>query len=369
MGEWFDRAKAAMLAANASLKAETIDLEGTVLHAECKAIEILGEECEWILAELDADTYLDTAAGAALSRWGADRYKVYRQGATASVVELSLTRPTAGAGGGTISDGTIVKTEAGTRFRLDEDARFTVSGLGPVVVTATSVLAGSDQNVDAGTITAWDGAIFDATIEVTNPAAAAGGNEAETDEQYRSRVRTAFVNARKATVAAIRDGALSVDEVREAAVYEYLDASGNEVGAVAVIVADETGASNTTLEDAVDLALDEYRAAGVQAVVSGATVREEAIAYTVVWATGQATSANELATRQAVVAVVNRLDPNGAATAADAPEASQLTPGLIETAVRTIAGVVGVTVTTPAGAVAPDNGEVIRTSLALVTAS
>lgn len=366
-GEWFERAKASMLAYNDALRAETIDLEGTILHTECRAIEIVGQELEWMVAELDAAAYLDAATGEALSRWGADRYGVLRSGATASVVELTFSRAT-GPGAVTVTAGSVVKTADGTRFVLDAAVTLgagVLTGTG----TATSALAGVDQNVDAATITLWETAAPEAGLSVTNAAAAAGGNEAESDEQYRARVRALFVNARKGTLDAIRDGALAVGQVREAAPYEVLDDDGDQVGAVNLVIADEAGGSNGTLEAAVALSLDEYRGAGILVTVLGATVRQESIAVTITWAAGQATAANARAVAQAIVAFVNRLDPNGAATAALAPAASKLTVGLVEAAARTVAGVVDVSVTTPSGTVAPDNGEVIRTSLALVTVS
>lgn len=371
--EWFERAAAVYV--DAGRERAVIDLEGSTLNAECRAIEALGLELEWLIAQRDAAAYADTAgqvSSDALSRWGADRYGVLRQGATSAVATLTFTWGDTGASAEDVPAGTIVRTAAGARFRVDADVGVPKSG-STAEGTATSVLTGGDQNVDAATLTAFEGTapadhVGDA-VTVTNAERAAGGNEAETDEQYLSRIRTAFVNARRGTLGAIRDGGLAVDQVREAAAYELLDDDGDPVGAVSLVISDSDGNSNSTLEAAVELSLDEYRCAGVQVVVMGATVRLEDIDYAVTWAPGQATPANALATRQAVVAMVNRLDPSGAALAADAPASSILTPGLVEAAVRTVAGVVKVDVSSPAGDVAPDQGEVIRTTLARVTAS
>ena len=366
--EAFEIAKAELVSASGGkVKADVIDSEGSTLNWNCNAIASVAMELGFQDAQRHAARFLDTGQGEDLSRYAHDSYDVQRAGATSSVAAVTFTRTTTVAEL-TIVAGTVLRTPGGVRFALDEDVTMAIAA-GSATGTVTSTQAGADQNVDADTITIFEGAAPQSDLTVTNPAGAAGGNDAETDEQLRSRVRQAFVTARRGTLEALRIGALSVDQVREAASYESLDSDGNETGHVVLIVSDADGDSNQTLQDAVDLILDDWRAAGVQVAVAGASVFSQAIDVTPTWRQGQATAANDVALRKAIVAFVNRLDPNGAPTAALAPESAKLTHGLIQAAARTIPGLVGLTVNTPSGTVAPDHGFVIRTTLAQVTTS
>jgi uncharacterized phage protein gp47/JayE len=365
--EWFERAKYAMISAPSSPASEAvIDTPGTVFHTECRTIAAVARFIVWMIAENDAAVFLDTAERDALSRWGADRYKCYREGATASIVLLTFERPTDAYGAFTLPAGFVVKTTKGTRVALDEDLDF---GSSTLIATglATSVLAGSDQNVDAGTLEVFESSPDDTSLTVTNTERAAGGNEGESDSDYLSRLRAQFLAAAKGTLEAIEIGALAVEKVREAAAYEQLDNFGHQTGVVALTIGDESGASNSELLALVDLSLREYRGAGIRVVSEGATVELQDISMELTWGTGQATPANDRAARQAVVAVVNRLRPNGAATAAEAPADAILDPAVIAHAAFTVRGLVKCNVLVPSGDVAPAHGGVIRTTFDRVT--
>lgn len=369
MSEWFQRAKAALLAFNQALRGETVDLPGTVVHAEGQAIRVIGDEVSWTQADLDDAAYLDTARGDKLSRWGADRYDVLRHGATRTIVPVLFARSSAGA---------LLVFDAGTRLLATNEAG---DELEFILVDPVTLAADATQ-VSGEAVSALAGAGTSATITgfASTPAGAsavavsstdvtAGGNDAEDDAAYVARIREAWRTSARGTRAAIEYGALLVPEVRRAAAHEILDGAGRPVGAVSLVVSDDAGQANDALAALVDASLDDYRAFGVGVWTLAAVQREEAIAYSVVWAPGFATSGNKALTAAAVVATVNRLAPNSAPDGTSATAGSILDPDNVASAVRTVAGVLRVTVTVPAGAVEPAHREVIRTRPELVTVS
>lgn len=364
--EWFATAKAEILARPNPPPVEIIDEVGSTYNNVCHGIAAAADEVEWLVQTLVEGLFLDLAQGDALSRLGSDRYGVTRHGATSALVTLRLERPTDDAGAVTVEAGSIARTDSGIRFRLSGDVGFPTGAETPAFILAVALEPGPSGNVAAGTITRWETELPDDTITVTNVERAAGGNVEESDEDYRARVRAAFLAARRATLEAIRQGALAVPEVREAAAYEVLDPEGNPAGAVILTVADASGAANQELLDAVMLIEREYRAAGIGVFPQGATVRIERIKLRIRWRPNMATVARARAVVAAVIAAVNRLDPRGAPVDAECEPGALLTVGLIQAAARTIAGVLDVDVIEPVGTVVPDPGEVFRTDLPYV---
>lgn len=359
--QYFEIATREMLAANPALSEDVIRTEGTDYNTIANGIAAAAAEVSYQVSERDRAAYLDTATAEALSRWVNDRYGITRKGATAAVVEVSLVR-LGSASNLTVPAGTTIRTAAGVKFRTDVALSFVTGGDTSQVVQLTSTAAGRSQNVLAGALIQFEGGAPETGMTIVQAEAAAGGNDRETDEQLKARARSFFINARRAIVSAIVQGALDVPQVREAAAWEDLDPQGNPAGSVSLIIADESGASNSTLTAAVVANLLEWRPAGVPVTVTGATVVYADIAATATWAQGAGTAANKAILVQAIVARVNTLDPNGAPTAADAPAQCLLTPGLIEKAGDSVPGLLRLVVTSPAGIEAPDHGRVIRTS-------
>lgn len=364
--EWFETAKAEILAQPNAPTAEVIDTIGSVYNQVCHGIASAADAVEWLAQTLVDGLFLDTAAGDALSRLGADRYGVVRSGTSSAVTTLSISRPTAAFGATTIPAGTVVYTDDGIRFEMARALSLGGSAIGPGSVEAFAVDPGTAGNVAAGTLVNWEEPPDDATLVLTNGERASGGNEEEPDEDYRSRVRAAYLTQRRATLDAIRQGALTVATVREASTFEVLDPAGNPAGSVVMTIADEEGNANSQMVTDVVNALVEYRPAGVGVFPQVGTPIYEAITIRITWRPGQATAANALAVRQVVIGRVNRLDPRAAPEGADCEAGAKLTVGLVQSAARSVAGVIDVEVVTPVGTVIPGPGEVIRTRLDLV---
>jgi uncharacterized phage protein gp47/JayE len=309
---------------------------------------------------------MDTSRFEALSRWVADRYAIERFGATAAVVSLTFSRTTTTAEV-TINAGTVVTDQAGTiQFLTDIDLVLPI-GVASGSVDATSSASGKDQQAAAGTLTVISGSKPQSDLTVTNVQAAAGGNDSETDAEFRSRARGIFVNARRGTLSAIEQGAFNVPQVRNAAVYEFRQPDGCQTGIVGVVISDSTGNCNDTVVELVEQELENWRGAGIYVVVEAATPILRPIALTPFYEPGQATPAVRSLIKQTVTARINTLKANAAPSAAEAPADSWLTPGIVEQAALAVAGVAGIIeVTAPAGIEKPNSGERFLTTEGLV---
>lgn len=352
---------------NNELSEETLRQDGTQWKLLLDAASVMGAEVYFQTVDRFNGLFLNTASFEKLSRWVADRYGVVRLGATSGVVSLTFSRTTT-TSEITIAGGTTVSDPSGTvKFETDEDLELAI-GVASASVDATSTATGRDQRAEANTLTQIEGSLPQPDLTVNNPQKAAGGNDGESDFDLRARARGIFVNARRGTLSAIRQGCFTVAGVRDAAVYEYRHPNGCATGIVGVVVSDQSGNCNDALVDLVSQVLDEWRGAGIQVIVNSATPRLESIEVTPFYETGSATPALKRVIRQTIVAFVNSLTSNAAETTEDAPEDSWLTPGLIESAVRSVTGVSGVSsVTLPSGIIKPAPKERILTTTGLIT--
>lgn len=368
--ELFEIALGEALATNPAVAEEMARAQGSTLWWELNSMAAPGSEVGFQAAERFRALYLDTATGVALDRLVADRYFTARQGATAAFVELTFTRATS-VGDLTIPAGTGVQaTDQTLRFETERELEIP-DGFSVGTVRATSTALGSDQAAEPATLVSFVGGVIETDLAVTNASRSAGGNDRESDADLRARVRGIFVNARRATLSALVQGALEVEQVRTAAAFEITDDQGCPVGAAQVVIADAAGHSNASLEAEVVEELEEWRAAGIDVDVIGGVRTERDIAVSIVFESGTSTEAALLQVRRVIVAFVNRLQPRSEDTVAGAVAAAKsiLTQGIIESAARTVPRVVGVTVTAPAATEVPELGEVIRTSLGRVAAT
>jgi len=329
---------------------------------------VMGEEIVRYVARVVSDLTLNGATDAALVRWVADRYSRYvtKKEAAPARVQVQFTRTSTAAGAVTQASGSIVRTGGGVRFRLLADAAFGASSLaafgasslGPVTVNARAVDAGTDGNVAANTITAFQSAKADPTLLVTNPQAAAGGDFTESDESFRERARAFWAAARRGVLPAIEFGARTVPGVRQAYAEEQTNLSGLPNGFVFLYVADANGQSNSVLNEEVKSSLLEYRAGGIYVDVFGAVPTFQAITYLLRYRSGTDTAAAFDAVRSATVSRVNQLAPG-----------STLERSLLFSVARSINGVIvgNDAVVLPTGDVVPTAGQVIRTRTDLVT--
>ena len=198
-----------------------------------------------------------------LDRYAYDRYDLLRKGASAAVVPLQLTRPTAAAGAGSVPIGTKVLSLDGIEYVTTTTANFQVASL-TSTAEVRAAQAGKEFQVGANNLRRFDkpNEIFDSTIEINNADAAAGGEPAESNDIFRERIRDFWRAARRGTLGAIEFGALTVAGVLSAEAVEQLD-NGIPNRLLELFIADSSGVANQVLANQVAVALNEYRAGGI----------------------------------------------------------------------------------------------------------
>lgn len=212
--------------------------------------------------------WLDGCDDEDLDRWGFDRYRLLRKGASPGRTSLVFRRPTAGVGAGLIDVGRKFRTEDGIEYLTTQPAAFTATSLS-VSVFARAVNAGKDYQVGANTIRKPSaGTLFDRSITVTNLEAAAGGENRESNDVFRERIRDFWRAMSRGTIGAIEYGARTVPGVESASATEVTD-GGRPARLVMLYVADSSGVSSTALQTSVDYELDEWRGAGINVLLFG----------------------------------------------------------------------------------------------------
>jgi uncharacterized phage protein gp47/JayE len=344
-GTLYDLGKAAALLRTSKLNQKSFS-PGYMMDLIAGLSATLGEEAARIATELHLRAFFGTAAGSDLDTLALDHFGLTRQGGNASIGLVRFSRPTAGYGNVLIEAGTVVATSDGTRFVTTSESLLTGTQIDADIRAETT---GEGGNVDASTITVLVTGLGDTTITVTNPEQTSGGLAAETDAAFRQRIIDWFQTLRRGTPLALAIGAKTVAGVVTAEVDE-------SAYPPTVYIADVTGSANPTLEAAVDDELPNWRAAGIQVNVVGATVVYQDITLALTFEAGYDTSAARELVREAVAAAVNTLSIG-----------ETLYRSSIVAAARGVSGVLDCVVSNPAGDVAPAANELIRTSTSRIT--
>lgn len=215
-------------------------------------------------------TFIDGAEGDVLTALVDDHLNLQRQEATESSVDVTFTRT--GNAAGTTPSGFTVATAvdasgATVAFTTNTSITWGASDHGPHTVTCTCTVLGSVGDVAAGSVTRIvDAPLPDNTIACTNALVGGGGNDQESDDQLRLRARNFWLTLRRGTLSALEEGALQVASVRVAKATEDLS-----TGIVTLVVGDSNGNSTTQMISDTEAAIEDWRAAGTNVVVLGAT--------------------------------------------------------------------------------------------------
>lgn len=365
-----------ILIRNALLSAEAVERDGTDVNLLVAAGAAMGDKCIGQLIAVAAGFYLGSAKGQALDRLVWDRYNMVRKPAAPALVTLAFSTATPAAVAFTIPAGTICSTSDGIQFSTLTATSIAANSSGPVYVPATSLLAGSGQQVKANTVTAIVSSISGSpnNLLVNNGFASAGAADRETDEQLRDRARRFWTTAQRGTLAAIETGALSVPGVVRANALEVLDGSSRPGRWVMLVIADSFtdalanlnqtspayASQSQALATSVFQALAEFRCGGtfVQVVVAQVSLLQIGLSLT--FSAGVDTLAVANQARAAVASYVNELNPG-----------ASFVPALALARLRQVAGLIvtGNEITSPAGTVVPSALQVLRTTVELVGAT
>lgn len=241
--------------------------EGDITEAQLHAAAAMADHVIGYTAREVSKTFIDGASADDLTYLVNDHLGIQRKPASAAQVLVNFTRAE------TVLSGTIAAgTQIGTEFTPDgAQIVFTVAApqsVGVGVANVNGVLCectvtGPEGNVQAGTVTRVISQLFD-TFTVTNPAAAGGGNAAESDEDLRQRAKTFWSTVRRGTLAALEYGAKLVPTCRIARVTE-----DQTTGLVSVQVSDADGNSTVQMVSDVQAELENWRCAGIVLTVVG----------------------------------------------------------------------------------------------------
>lgn len=233
--------------------------------------------------------FLETATGADLDAWAASEAPGFpRQPVTAATARLTLTRADTSLAG-TIPAGsrfgtTPTASTPQVTFRSTADVPV-AAGVASVAVDVECEATGEAGNVLAGTINRSLSTLFATFGTVTNTIAG-GGGPAETDEQFRARLRQRDARFRRGTIQALTVGALGVPGVRRVTIYDYMNTAGAvPAGEVLVIVGDAAGVGSDPMAEAVARELVNWSASGVRVSVDKAEPRSVLLAPELVGAT------------------------------------------------------------------------------------
>ena len=308
---------------------------------------------------------LDGAEGDDLSQTTHDRGVDRDEGEEAKAT-LTLARPTALAGAGTIPTGFRVGTQpddtgAFVTFTIDNDVPFAIGQL-TATVTATCAVQGKVGNVVENTITRLLDTPFDTTLTATNAARAAGGDEEESDPDLRDRTRGNFLQQRRGT----EDALVLAAKTPGTGVKRASTLVDPTTGIITLFVSDADGNANAAMVAAVQKIIDRspsegipaWRAAGDVVNVVGAVLLTQDITVQLVVRAG--VDINTLVTRviAAVTTEVARLQPGDVLYTENISRAAR---GVDQYSILRAACVI------PAVSIAPGTNQVIRAGVVSVT--
>ena len=351
-----------------------VDREGSDANILVATAASIGDEISAQVARVGGSAFLDTATGADLDRLVFDRYGLSRKPASAALGVVRFSLASAPVSNFLIPAGTLLSTPDGRQFvTLFDDTFLTTSTF--LDVNVRSVLAGSSQMAASNSITSIISypPTAPAGLTVTNPLATAGGNNQESDSEYRARARIFYTTLRRGTRAALEQAALAVPGVRTARAFEILNDAGGPGGIVELVISDgytdalaNTGSTipaydtqSDALAAAVVETLDDVRACGVFVRCRVAQVILQPVILQLSFIAGANVDTVAGLARAAITNYVNQLQP-GADFELNAANAI----------LDSIAGLAfnASAIASPTGNVVVGNYQVLRTNLALVTA-
>lgn len=351
--------RASILASNPKISSDQIDTSGSdanlIVGGQSVMVGYLALQHEARFAS----QYLDSCEGEDLDRFGQDRYQQPRLGASPAVVTVRFYRANTTAGAGSILPGTLLTSRSGVQFVTTTAANFGASTT-MVTATAQSVQSGASTKSGVNAIINITTAVFDQSMQVTNDSPSAGGEDRESDDLYRERLRGFWLAARRGTLGAIVQGALTVAGVVSAKAVETVDYLGFPGRCVILYIADSAGIANSALAATTTQSLDDWRAAGIPVIVQTGSPQMVSIVLKLVF---QATSNTQALTSSIVTAIINYVNSLGV-------NETLTRGGLLAVLLRFKNDGLIVTdgsVVTPTGDLVPTLGQVIRTTSALVT--
>ena len=262
------------------------------LYAAAAELQALGIQSEWVLDQ----SFPQTAQGIYLDRHGEMR-GLSRRPATRAVGTLRFTVELPPVADVTIPAGTVCMTAEEVRFAT-LTSTVLAAGTLQAEAPAEAVAGGAAGNVGPGEIQILTACPV-AVTGCTNPAAFAGGSDAESDEELRERILESYRRLPNGANAAwYEQTALSYGGVAEARAV----GRARGIGTVDVYVATERGLPDSGLLGGLQRLLQEKREIAVDVQVKAPTVRTVDVTVAVEPAAGRSFGEAKSAVEQTITA-------------------------------------------------------------------
>ncbi|GMB00932.1 baseplate J/gp47 family protein [Pelosinus sp. IPA-1] len=239
---------------------------GSVLRTILEAVAAIVEELWYKLQFFVSLFFLDSSQGEWIDRRLND-FGMERKEGSEAYGTITIGRDSPSPISILISAGTIFQNDTGElQFITQGDARLNI-GDSTVEVTAQAVDTGTDYNLASGTVLKQAG-IAISGIEWAKIKIMGGGEDIESDDDYKNRVPDYFDSLSRGTAPAIKYAASTVKGVESVTLKENYPSKGW----FTVYIDDGSGIANQTLLQSVRAILEDYRAFTVQYVVDTAKV-------------------------------------------------------------------------------------------------
>lgn len=259
----------------------TLDLAvGSTLRSILEANAAVALWLQWLAAQVLAATRAATSQGADLDSWMAD-FGVERLPPSPAAGQLVFSRfvPTAaalvpvGAQARASATGRLYTVQADLTHPTWTGSGYQVpAGIASVSVPATAAVAGVAGNAAVGTVDQLASAL-PGVDQVTNPAAIAGGLDAENDASLRGRFGNFLDSRTRATPRAVAYAIASLRQGLRWTITDAEDAQGDPLpGHFTVTLDDGSGNPSAELISAASAAVDAVRPVGSSFTVRGPAV-------------------------------------------------------------------------------------------------
>ena len=284
-----------------SVRSQDSDLtdfnQGSMLDILGGAFALAANELAELMLYEFRKTYIATAEGADLENLATDHFgpRFVRPQGSRATVELTFSRPEEG-DPVTIPIDFVISTEQdanGETITFETLEQKTLIDT-TATVQARAVDIGPSGNVAENKLTIMETSLTDQSVVVTNNEPAAGGSDAETDEEYRETIQKLITSLSGATKAALEGALLSSPSIRFVSLIERqlpaieydigqgqiaTDERGNQkrffyLPEPIAYVADENGESSTEMIKEAIRIIAPVRACGVRITVLGATTSD-----------------------------------------------------------------------------------------------
>lgn len=339
-----------------------IDYEGSDANIVVGSTSVMADHVVKHLGYRFNALLLDGASEEDLDRYAYDRYQLFRKGASPAVGKVTISRPTAAAGSGSIPVGTKVLSVSNAEYITTTVANFGAADL-TSSANVRAVNAGKASQAAINQLRRFQrpDQLFDNTLTVTNEAPTAHGEDVETDDDFRNRIRQFWKTARRGVLPAIEFGALGVPGVVSAQAIEVLTTGAQPARVVNLYISDSSGVASDVLAQDVAVALLDYRAGGIAVIIWTSLPLLVGIQLILTFRANVDTVSLTDQIRGAVVEFINSLPVNGPLYVGELYSVLRrfVSDGLIVNQSSIVA---------PVGDLVPTVGQTIRTTTDLVIA-